>query len=111
MRRRPVLRALLATAGSSALAGCNGLFAAESASRGTAGSDGARRPEADSQTEPATDSESSAPPESTSTSTRTPSRAAGEPLPDRPRGVNVRNLVSTDRFVTVVVTAGTGDTT
>jgi hypothetical protein len=99
MRRRPVLRALLGSTALSALAGCNALFAREPdttprATSGPAAADGrtATTSVAGSQSSPAS-----------STDASTPYRAAGEPTLDRPRGVHVRNLASTDRFVTVIV--------
>lgn len=103
MRRRSVLRSLAGTAGLSALAGCNALSVRESqpprsetAEPPTVGdvtaTDGASGPAA-------------SPSESASTEPSRPYRAAGAPTLDRPRGVHVRNLGSTERFVTVVVTA------
>lgn len=90
MRRRRLLRSLLAVGGVGSLAGCNGLFAPTS-------------PADTSSTSPATTA--SAPGTTTPAST-TPYRAAGEPVLDRPRGITLRNLSSTDRFLTVVVSDG-----
>jgi hypothetical protein len=95
MRRRSLLRALLATGGSSALAGCNGLFDPTSSrsSRST--------PIPPSSRTPGDESGRAA----TSTPYRAPGASADAVL-DRPRGVHLRNLTSTDRFLTVVVTDG-----
>jgi hypothetical protein len=95
MRRRSVLRVLLGTGGASVLAGCNGLLQEESNASST--------PNRTATT--STAAEDSPLPQSSPDSDR-PYRAAGVPRLDRPRGVHVRNLASTDRFLTVVVTDG-----
>jgi hypothetical protein len=96
MRRRSVLRSLAGAAGLSALAGCNALSVGESEPTRAGATDVTAT---DEPSGPAALSES-APAEPSR-----PYRAAGEPVLDRPRGVHVRNLGSTERFVTVVVTA------
>jgi hypothetical protein len=86
MRRRPVVRAILAAGLSGALAGCNALVGPDSPeATDTARTDTARTSTAGSPG---------------------PYRVTGRPTLDRPRGVHLRNLVSTERFVTVVVAAG-----
>lgn len=88
MRRRPLLRTLLATGLSGSLAGCNALFGGDSSdptAANTVEAGTARTPTAGSSR---------------------PYRVAGAPALDDPRGVWLRNLASTERFVTVVVGAG-----
>lgn len=83
MRRRAVLRAL-GVGASGALAGCN------AAIRGT--SLGSTTP--------------AATPTGTATDDAGPYRATGAPELGRPRGIHVRNLSPTDRFLTVVLADG-----
>jgi hypothetical protein len=104
MRRRSVLRALVGTAGLTALAGCNALT-------GGAGRSAAGTPETGSSAAGAGTAASgsgSGAEGSDATATPRPYRAADAPALDRPRGVHLRNLASTERFLTLVVTAGDG---
>ena len=98
MRRRSVLRALVGTTGASALAGCNAL------SDGDAGPTASRSRGVDSvvpaESTGADGAEASGSPQASPR----PYRASDGPPLDRPRGLHVRNLSSTDQFVTAVVT-------
>lgn len=98
MRRRPLLCALLGTGGVSALSGCNGLFGGEP---------GPPRSTAEYVSDSARTGTSSAatgdPGPTTGPPTPEPYRSSGPAL-DSPRGVHVRNLASTDRFLTLVLT-------
>ena len=102
MRRRSVLRALFGTAGVSGLAGCNAL----------SDTDSTATPSATAPSEPPGSTRASDPSEGgpgsngTGPAAREPYRATGVPPLERPRGVNVRNLGSTERFLTVVVRDG-----
>ncbi|WP_380679133.1 hypothetical protein [Salinigranum sp. GCM10025319] len=99
MRRRSVLRALLGTGGAGLLAGCNGLLREGSDASSTPDRTPAGRPSATGRASPAASGASSP-------GSDRPYRAADASRLDRPRGVHVRNLASTDRFLTVVVTDG-----
>jgi hypothetical protein len=107
MRRRSVLRALLGTAGVSALAGCNALLGRKSTATSTRAT-GTEPPSDDSGTATV---EVAGPPESPQSGSEasSPFRTSDAPALDRPRGVHVRNPGSTARFVTAVVTAPTGE--
>ncbi|WP_318567793.1 hypothetical protein [Salinigranum marinum] len=103
MRRRSVLRALVGTTGTSALAGCNALSGGDADSTASpSGRGGSARGTGSSGTDRA---EASGSPR---TSSPGPYRASDGPPLDRPRGLHVRNLGSTDQFLTAVVTAGAG---
>jgi hypothetical protein len=96
MRRRSVFRALLGTVGTSVLAGCNALSDAnETAPESASPSADRSRP-----TSSRTPAESSA----SGPTEREPYRVDGAPRLDRPRGIQLRNLGSTARFLTAVVT-------
>lgn len=104
MRRRPVLRALLGTTALSALGGCNALFARErDAATTQRATTGPTAPDTSRTT--ASVSGTPEPSAAASTDSSAPYRADGVPTLDRPRGVHVRNLGSTERFVTAIVTA------
>jgi hypothetical protein len=87
-----MLRSLLAVGLSGSLAGCNALFGTGSAGRTEATTTDVTPP-------PTADRRTAA-------GSSRPYRVAGAPTLDRPRGVWLRNLASTARFVTVVVDAG-----
>jgi hypothetical protein len=95
MRRRSALRALLGTVGLGSVSGCNALVDSN-----------ATTTPAEAAASPASgDSRPSSPADATraSTATAEPYHTAGAPLLDRPRGVHVRNLGSTERFLTAIV--------
>jgi hypothetical protein len=100
MHRRPVLRALLGTVGLGSLAGCNALVG----SNATTPADATDAPTAIQSG--SADSPSTADAPGSAASTPEPYRAVDAPLLDRPRGVHVRNLGSTERFLTTVVADG-----
>jgi hypothetical protein len=97
MRRRSVLHALVASTALSSLAGCNAL----------AGLDSSSSSPLDSTSSPPGES-TGAPPgtaasDDGSRTSGEPYRVADAPRLDRPRGLSVRNLGSTERFLTAVV--------
>ncbi len=94
MRRRSALRALLGTVGIGSLSGCNALGGSDATTPGEA----AASPES-GEPQPSSPADAS----NASATTAEPYRTAGAPLLDRPRGVHVRNLGSTERYLTVVV--------
>ncbi|AUV83418.1 hypothetical protein C2R22_18675 [Salinigranum rubrum] len=93
MRRRSALRALLGTVGLGSLSGCNALVG----SNATTPAEAASSPESGG---PRSSPSSVA---TSASTTAEPYHTADAPLLDRPRGVHVRNLGSTERFLTAVV--------
>lgn len=96
MYRRSVVRALLGTGLLGALAGCNGLI------DDARSSSASPTPDAASASSTPREKAASTTPDATA---REPYRAAGAPLLDRPRAIHLRNLGSTSRFATLVLTA------
>lgn len=106
MRRRSVLHALAASVALGSLAGCNALAGSDSSSSSSL------NPTASPSSlsgEPAGSPRGTATPTDGSTPSGEPYRIAGAPRLDRPRGITVRNLGSTERFLTTVVSHDGGE--